>query len=256
MNRMLLLFVGLLPLTATAGIELVPDATPPAVFAARPQTISVTLRNPAGTTAEADVHTRLFQLTSGSVVPIGEAQPWKKIQVLPQQTVLETLPLTFPEVRTTTRFRLELSGIGRTEIMVYPNDLLKQLKTLAGEPPLGVFDPEGRLKPLLKAAGVKIADFETEPTDSKLAIVWSEATALPDSVTARVKTGMAALWIRPSPVPTTYTVRLGGGLVVVAPASSLQGLADSPLPQLNLIRDAELALEPDALRLPSDNQPQ
>ena len=84
MNQTLLLFIGLLPLTAAAGIELVPDATPPAVFAARPQAISVTLRNPAGKTAEADVHTRLFQLTSGSVVPIGEAQSWKTIQVLPR----------------------------------------------------------------------------------------------------------------------------------------------------------------------------
>jgi hypothetical protein len=256
MKRTLCIFVGLLPLTASAGIEIVPDATPPAVFAARPQTISVTLRNPDGKTAEADVHTRLFQLTSGSVVPVGEAQPWKKIQVLPRQTVLETLTLTFPEVRTVTCFRLELSGIGRTEVMVYPNDLLKRLKTLAGELPLGVFDPERRLKPLLKVAGVKIADFETEPTDSKLVIVWAATASLPDSVSNRVKTGIAAVWIRPSLMPTTYAARLGGGIVVVAPASSLQGLADSPLPQLNLIRDAELALEPDALRLPSDNQPQ
>jgi hypothetical protein len=43
-------------------------------------------------------------------------------------------------------------------------------------------------------------------------------------------------------------------VVVVVPASTVRGLADSPLAQLNLIRDAELALEPDVLRLPSDNR--
>ena len=59
---------------------------------------------------------------------------------------------------------------------VYPNDLLETLNTFAGEQPLGVFDPDGQLKPLLKQAAINVADFEIEPTDSKLAIVWSNAT--------------------------------------------------------------------------------
>lgn len=254
MNKALGLVAALWPLAATAQIELVPETEPLAVFAARPQTIRVTLRNVGDTTATSDVQTLLFQLTSASAVRIGNARPWKRIQILPRQIVLEALTLEFPAVRSSSRFRIELLGIGSTEVIVYPSDLLKRLGALAGDQPLGVYDPDGQLKTLLKHAAVAVADFEVEPTDCKLAIVWSSAAGLPDSITSRVKTGMSAVWIRSSTMSTTYTVHRGAGVVVVAPASTVRGLADSPLAQLNLIRDAELALEPDALRLPSDNR--
>ncbi|MGO9243149.1 MAG: hypothetical protein ACLP0A_12700 [Verrucomicrobiia bacterium] len=254
MNKAFWLVAALWPLGATAQIELVPDADPPAVFASRPQNIHVALRNAGDTTVTSDVQTLLFQLTSATAVPIGNARPWKRLQILPRQTVLETLALEFPAVRSSSHFRVELLGIGSMEATVYPNDLLTRLNSLAGEQPLGVYDPDGQLKPLLKQAAVSVADFETEPTDSKLAIVWSSAAVLPESIASRVKKGMSAVWIRSSTIPTTYAVHQGAGVVVVAPASTLRGLADSPVPQLNLIRDAELALEPDALRLPSDNR--
>ena len=254
MNKAFWFVAALWPLAATAQIELVPDAEPPAAFASRPQNIRVTLRNIGDTIATSDVQTLLFQLTSATTVPIGKARSWKRIQILPRQTVLETLPLEFPAVRSPSRFRAELLGIGRTEVTVYPNDLLKRLNALAGDQPLGIYDPDGQLKPVLKQAAVSVADFETEPTDSKLAIVWSSAASLPDSISSRVKKGMSAVWIRSSTIPTTYAVHQGAGVVVVAPASTVRGLADSPVPQLNLIRDAELALQPDALRLPSDNR--
>jgi hypothetical protein len=256
MNKALWLVAALWPLGATAQIELVPDAEPPAVFATRPQNIRVTLRNVGDTTVTSDVQILLFQLTSATTVPIGNARPWKKIQILPRQTVLETLPLEFPAVRSSSRFRIELPGIGSVEVTAYPRDLLQRLNMLAGDQPLGVFDPAGQMKPLLKQVGVNVADFETEPTDSKLAIVWWNGQNLPDSVESRLKKGLSAVWIRSSAFPSSYAVRVGAGAVVVAPASSLHGLADSPLAQLNLIRDAELALQPDALRLPSDNKPE
>ena len=254
MNKAFWFVAALWPLAATAQIELVPDAEPPAVFASRPQNIRVTLRNIGDTIATSDVQILLFQLTSATTVPIGKARSWKRIQILPRQTVLETLPLEFPAVRSSSRFRVELLGIGPMEVTVYPNDLLKRLSVLAGEPPLGVYDPDGQLKPLLKQAAIGAADFETEPTDSKLAIVWSNGRILPESVESRVKKGMSAVWIRTSTVPTSYAARIGAGVVVMTPEAALRGLADSPLPQLTLIRVAELALQPYALRLPSDNQ--
>jgi hypothetical protein len=254
MNKAFWLVAALWPLGATAQIELVPDAEPPAVFASRPQNIHVALRNVGGTTVTSDVQTLLFQLTSATTISIGKARPWKRIEILPRQTVLETLPVEFPAVRSSSRFRVEFPGIGSTEVTVYPNDLLKRLNTLAGEQPLGVYDPDEQLKPVLKQAAVSVADFETEPTDSKLAIVWSSAAGLPEPIASRVKKGMSAVWIRSSTIPTTYAVHQGAGMVVVAPASTVRGLVDSPVPQLNLIRDAELALEPEALRLPSDNR--
>jgi hypothetical protein len=208
MNKALWFAAALWPLVATAEIELVPEVEIPAVFASRPQNLRITLRNVGDTTVTTDIQTQLFQLTSATTVPMGKAQPWKRIQILPRQTVLETLTLEFPTVRSSSRFRVELLGIGPTEVIVYPNDLLRRLTVLAGEQPLGVYDPDGQLKPLLKQAAISFADFETEPTDSKLAIVWLNAASLPDSIASRVKTGMAVMWIRPSTMPTTYAAHL------------------------------------------------
>lgn len=256
MNRALCLFAALCPLSAAAQINLVPDPETQSVFTACTQTVRVALRNHTDSIATSDVVLKLFQLTTGRAVPVGGPRSWKTITVLPQQTILENLALALPDVRASTRYRVELIGIGAVEVIAYPTNLLRRLGALAGDQPLGVFDPDGKLKPILKQAGVSIADFEIEPGESRLAIIWSDVTNLPDSIASRVKKGMAAVWIRSSPIPTTYAVHLGEGVVIVAAASSMRGLTDSPSPQLNLIHDAELALQPDVFRLPSDNPTQ
>jgi len=79
------------------------------------------------------------------------------------------------------------------------------------------------------------------------------ADKLPESILTRVKKGMAAVWFKPTRVPTAYAVRLDAGTVVVA---ALPAAFDSAASQADLIRYAELALTPDALQLPSDNQTQ
>ena len=244
----------LCPAAASAQIAVVPDEQPPAVFAGREQTIRVMFRNSSNEAAEANVQTRLRQLSFGSAMPVGDAQPWKRLRLLPQQTVVEAYAAKFPTVRAATRFQIEWIGIGRTEVSVYPDDLLKKLGTLAGEKPLGLFDPDSQVRPLLKQAGVEFTDLETEPSDARLTVVWSDARELPESVIKRVKDGMAVVWIRKSALVAAYAVRLGMGAVVIASTSSVSPLADSPMAQLNLTRFAELALEPEALRLPEDRK--
>jgi hypothetical protein len=250
-----LVAIGLLcPLIVSAQLELVPDEQMPAVFARRPQKIRMIFHNSSNETAEANVQTRLRQLSFGSAMPVSDAQPWKRLRVLPQQTVLETYRATFPAVRAATQFQIEWLGIGRTDVMVYPADLLNKLSALAGEKPLGVLDPDNQLHPSLKEAGIDFTDLETESADARLALVWSNANELPEFITKRVKDGMAVVWIRKPTSTAAYAVRLGTGAVVVASTSSVSPLADSPTAQLNLIRFAELALEPEALRLPEDRK--
>jgi hypothetical protein len=246
---------GLLcPTIAFAQITIVSNEPPQAVFAGREQTIRVLFRNAGNEIAEVEVRTRLRQLCFGSAMPIGDAQLWKRLRVLPQQTVVEAYPVKFPFVRAATRFQIEWLGIGHTEVSVYPDDLLKKLGALAGEKPLALFDPDNQLRPVLKPAGVEFTDLEVESSDARLAIVWSNAAELPETVIKRVKNGMAAVWIRKPTGVAAHAVRLGTGIVVVAPTSSVSPLADSPMAQLNLIRSAELALEPEALRLPEDRK--
>lgn len=249
------LLVLLWPVVAFGQLELVSDAPPPAVFAGKAQVMRVAIRNPGAKTVELDATLRLFQATSGSVVPLGEARPWKKLQVLPKQTVLEDIPVTLPAVRAATRFRLDCPGLGRVMVTGYPEDLLKGLTGLAGGQPIAVVDPDNKLKSLLQQSKVEFADYEVETPESRLAVVWSTASSLPEPILTRVKRGLAVVWIRPQKISVAALVRLEAGTVMMVPAASVAALAESPLAQMNLLHCAELALQPEALRLLGENQP-
>ena len=173
-----LLLAMLAPAAARAQLQVVPDKELQRVFTGEGRRLTVLLRNPSESSVSAELRTRLYQASSVTAMPLGEA-PWKKLEVLPGQTVLESAPVTFPAVKAETRFVVQwLEGankvMGRTEVAAYPPDLLKDLKPLAGKEPLGVFDPQNQLKPLLKAVAVEIEDLEEtglEGYRGKLAII-------------------------------------------------------------------------------------
>ena len=240
-----ILLVGLLvwPALAFSQLALVPEETPATIFAGQPAAIRVVFRNPGETTVETDLTTRLYQVASGVRMPVGDAKLWKKLTVLPNQTVVESFSITVPEIKTSSRFQIEWTGIGRTEVTAHPVGLLKQLHTLVGDQPLAVYDPDGKLRPVLKKAGVEFTDFETETVDARLALVWSEKR-LPASIATRAKKGLAVVWIRPQPLPA-FGVRWEAGTVMLVPALPLIDIADSPLAQGQLLRWAELALQPE-----------
>ena len=266
----LLLFLATLtPSIARAQLQTLPDKEPQRVFAGEGRRITVLFHNPGGSPASADFRTRLYQASSATALLLGEA-PWKKLEVLPRQTVLESAPMTFPSVKAETRFLVQwLEGTNRvagtTEVFVYPPDLLKDLKPLAGEEPLGVMDPQNQLKPLLKAAAVECQDLEDtrlENYHGKLAIIGpfqSKAQmreSLPNRIRALAQRGVAAVWIQPPPEkrqdlkPSFCTVPEGKGAVVVVQARLVANLAQDPQAQLNLLQLARLALHPEPPRLP------
>jgi hypothetical protein len=255
--------------TAWGQLQIVPDPSAQAVFAGERRPVRVTVQNPDGKTADVDFRIRLHQTSSATTILMGET-PWKKLQVLPGQTVLELAPVTFPAVKAETRFLIQwLDGasqvIGKTDVMVYPPDLLKELKPLCGDEPLGVFDPQNLLKPSLKTAGVEISDLEDagfEDFHGKLAILGpfqSKAPlreSLPGQVKALAGKGVAVVWLQPPPEkrdpskPSFYTVPESKAAVVVVQADQVAGPSENPRAQLNLIHFARLALHPEPLRLP------
>ena len=270
----IILLLGLGPSVTWSQLQVVPDESLQAVFAGAPQKIKVILRNPGEKTAQADLRTRLFQVSSATLMPVGDAQPWKKLEVLPGQTVIESATLTFPEVKTGTRFQVQWLDdqnkiMGRTDLLVYPQDLLKQLKTLAGEKPLGLLDPGDQLKPLLKQLKVEFEDLEKEGGldgfKGRLAIAIFALKEQAHSETrehffARAKQGLALVWIQPverkpsAPVIPSHVTRLGDGAVVIAEPAAIANLKDSTRAQLNLLGFAELALNPDSPLLPNSSQ--
>jgi hypothetical protein len=265
--------LSMCPLAAHAQLALLPDQEPAQVFGGDARTIQLTWHNPGQERFSRGLSARLYQATSATAVPLGTTS-WKTLDVLPGQTVIESARLNFPAVNAETRFVIQwLAGanqvVGTTEVLVYPTNLLKELKPLAGEDPLGVLDPQNRLKPLLKAAAVEFRDLEdagVEGYRGKLVIAGPFQSqkelrnGLATQLQALANKGAGLVWLLPPPEreerrpgklrPSFYIVPEGKGAVVVAQASLIAGLSEKPQAQLNLIECARLALHPEAPRLP------
>jgi hypothetical protein len=257
------------PAAAFAQLQLVSDKEPQRVFAGDSRQIAVVWRNDGEPIFEGEIRTRILQTTSTTAVQTGEV-PWKKLQVLPQQTVLESAQLDFPAVKAETKFLIQwLEGtnliIGKTEVLVYPTNLLAELKPLAGGEALGVFDPQNQLKPLLKNLKLTFTDlenFDLENFSGRLAIVGpfqSQAKmreGLAGQIQALAKKGAAIVWLRPPPgrrdklSPSFYSVTESTNAVVVVQPELVANLPGNPQAQLNLIYFCKLALQPEPLRLP------
>jgi hypothetical protein len=293
---------------AQGGLSLVPASEPARVFTGAARSIAVTWQNGSDQPVTADLRMRLLQTSSATTVTLGE-WPWKKLQVLPGQTVLEHAALDFPEVKAETRFLIQwvegtnradrppetrssgresapsdsmasesgltsaaTTGIfGTTEILVYPTKLLAELKPLAGEDqPVGVFDPENVVKPLLKASKVEFEDLQDTGIASfhgKLAIIgpFNSREPMPGDLGERIeklaRKGAGVVWLQLLPAPRAklqpsfHTVRIGDGAVIVVQPHLIADLTSNPEAQLNLIRCCQLAREPESAALPSPETP-
>lgn len=257
-----------------AQVRVQPDGGMPPIFSGGQRLVVVRLNNPAKTTTNLDARVRLLQTSTATVVRIAEL-PWKHLELLPGQTVVESAAISFPAVEAETKFLIQWLGdvghvIGLTEVLVYPTNLLAQFKSLAGGEPLGVFDPANELKPLLRAQSVAYQDLVEEGTDKfhgKLAVFGPFVSrnqmreSLADDIRVLAKRGVAVVWLQPPSKPRApfkpsfYSVSVDAGVVVVAQAGMVSRLADNPEAQLNLIRLAELALRPEPLDLPESQKP-
>src|ERR1700733_7343631 len=175
---MLLVAAGCSAGVARAQLEIVTNAAPQCVFSGDAKNISATFHNPDSQDFRQEIRTLISQASSATVVPLAE-KPWKELRVLPQQTVLESARLDFPPVKAGTKFLVQwLYGkndvLGKTEVLVYPTNLLAELKPLAGDEALGVFDPQNQFKPLLRNLKLDFTDLEDsvlEDFSGRLAVV-------------------------------------------------------------------------------------
>ena len=253
-----------------AQLQLLPDSEPQRVFAGEARRIAVAWHNGGDKIADAEIHARLSQTTSATAVSLAE-KPWKHIEILPGQTVLDSAQLDFPAVNAETPFLIQwLEGpnrvIGKTEVLVYPTNLLVELKTLMGEGVLGVLDPNNALKPLLRqnrADFVDLAETSLDDFRGKLAMAGPFQSkiqmreGLPQAVQKIARKGVAVVWIQPRPAPrdkiepSFYFVSQGKGVILVVQADLVENLAENPRSQLNLLFFSKLALHPEPFLLPT-----
>ena len=262
---MLAAWLGLAPSPVGAQLQLVTNAEPQCVFAGAAKNIAVIFRNPDNQNFAADVRAGIFQTSSATAVQIGDVA-WKKLQVLPQQTVLESAQLDFPAVRSATKFLVRWFEntnrvIGVSTVWVYPTNLLAELNPLLAGQVLGVLDPNASLKPLLKQNGVKFTDLgesALEDFRGRLAILgpFSSKLQLSEAMLKRFKSlaanGESVLWLQPPAgfrdklQPSYFSVISGTNAIVVVQSSLVNNLAENPQSQETLLELCRQALQPAA----------
>lgn len=205
-----LLLAGCGPGAACAQLQCLPDQEAQEVFAGTARPVRVVWQNAGDTTARAQIYTRLSQTTSATAVPLANRR-WRQIDVLPGQTVLETVAMDFPSVTAATPFLIQWLQetnrvLGKTEVLVYPTNLLGELKPLVGGAALGVLDPDNVLKPLLKNFGLELVDLGNTDLGAfscRLAVIGPFASraqlqeGLPERIKALAKRNVAVVWLLP-----------------------------------------------------------
>jgi hypothetical protein len=265
---------------AAAGINLqfLPGAEPPCVFGAGLREISLIVSNADNARFDGRIHAQIFQASSATALSLGEI-PWKRLQVLPRQTVLESARLDFPAVKAETCFLVQWrddSGqvLGSTSVLVYPADLFSTLRSQLCETNFGVLDPDNQLKPLLKARDVSFKDLGEMKLDDfcgRLAIIgpFASPAQVPEGLANRIKAiakkNVAVVWIQPPAPPSAsrplgwerekiqpsfYCIQKSQTAVVIVQSALVSRLAENPQSQVALIYFCGLALAPQPLALP------
>jgi hypothetical protein len=251
--------------TAVAGLQFRPEAQSQCVFAGDARNIEVVWHNPDDQMARGNIRLRIFQATSATAVLLGEAAG-KQLEVLPHQTVLESVRLDFPAVKAETKFLIQWLAdtnqiLGTTEVLVYPTNLLTELKPLVKGTLIGVYDPQNELKPLLKNLPVGFEDLENAGLTNfsgKLAVIgpFASRAQMPDGfarqVKALAKKNVAVVWIQAAPgssekpTPSFYPVMENTNSIIIVQPALVLDLPENPQAQRNLIYFCQLALNPPA----------
>ena len=262
--------VGCLRAAGFGQLAIVTNREPQRIIFGPAKSIPVMIRNAGNQNFDGEIGAQLWQTTSATAVCLGESVG-KKFQSLHGQTVMESVPLDFPAVKAGTKFLIQWLAdsnlvIGQTEVLVYPTNLLNELKLLLNGEILGVLDANGALKPSLERNGIKFLDLEEtalENFSGKLAILGSFQSraqmreGLAQAVQRIARKGAAVVWIQPPPEPkdeikpSFYVVPEGKGAVVIVQPDLVADFSENPTSQLNLIHFCKLALHPAPLPLPN-----
>ncbi|HEY0548058.1 MAG TPA: hypothetical protein VGF13_00570, partial [Verrucomicrobiae bacterium] len=100
-----------------------------AVFGGRSNRIDSIFRNRTEQPVKLALKFRLYQASASTLAPIDECKPFRTITVDGGQSVMETIGVNLPEVRSESTFVLQWQSeekkLGRTVIHVFPKNLLE-----------------------------------------------------------------------------------------------------------------------------------
>ena len=149
--------------------------------------------------------------------------------------------------------------------MVYPTNLLRELKPLLNGSALGVLDPEGELQPVLKGDGIEFINLENmalEDFHGRLAIIgpFDSPAQMQPGLAQRIQkiaaAGTAVVWLQPPDpkaeiTPSFYLAPGGKANIVVAKSDLVAHFSENPQSQLALVHFCKLALNPEPFLIPN-----
>ena len=246
------------PMGLAAQLTVV-EGVPLAVVGGRSNAVSLVFHNAGANVYEGSVQYQLSQVSSATTADLGRRVDWKRLQVLPDQTVLESALIPIPTVKAETPFVitwLDATGkkLGQTDVTAYPTNLLNLLTNLSGAKRIGIFDPAKQIRPTLERMALPFEDLEASGFagfEGQLAIVASSQVAEDgENVPARVQTlaqsGVAVVWIQEAVrsylEPPLSAVPCGKGAIANLPWRAVTNLVESPRAQLNLLQAAQMSL--------------
>jgi hypothetical protein len=255
------------PAGHSAGVEWVPDLSPQALFEGKARQVRAAFKNGGSVDVEIKLITRLWQTSSTTAFPVGQAQARRPLRIPAGETILEAVPLDLPEVRGRTSFLLEWADeqnkiVAKTSLIVFPSKLLRELKVLAGEAGVGILDPRNVFKPWLKKSEVNYTDLESTELESFTGrlIIFDGGTGERAQTNARLlskaRKGNSVLWIlhtkEPRLEPSSFLKTTSRAAMVITDSSNFTDFENDPIAHLNLTRLARWAVLGDSMDLIAD----
>ena len=256
-------------LTAADEVQIVPEKEAQCVFAVEAKGIRLVLRNAGSNAVGIPLQARLYQMSSATMMPVGAPQPWKTVRLLPQQTAIESAPLSFPEVRTVAPFEIRwMDGkngeVGRSVVHVCSPGLLRELTAMAGHAPIGIIDTDNSLAPVLRTLKVEYQELALETGfddyEGHLAIIgpFPFETKLPEQLSSLMASAsrktVLVVCLQASrgplePMPNARLIHKGRATIAVLDARLVTNLAESASAQLSLLRCIQWAQHDDPGKL-------
>lgn len=132
---------------------------PPAGFTGTELVIPVRIGNPGTAAINAKFSTRLWQMSSATLVPLGDAIPWWNGRIEAGKSDDANAKIALPDFRAATRLRLQVlaadgTPAGTVDVTAIPRDWLRdEIATLPAPPAL--YDPQSRIAPAFAKLGIK-----------------------------------------------------------------------------------------------------
>ncbi len=130
-------------------------------FAGSEIAVDVRIESRGSAVVETKFSTRLWQMSSATLVPLGEAAAWWNGRVEGGAVVNASVKIAVPEFRAATRLRLQIldadrAQVARCEVVAIPRTWLRDELAALPAPP-ALYDPQKLIAPAFTKLGIEFA---------------------------------------------------------------------------------------------------